>query len=135
MNTLPAEAESLASRFVEATGARDLPGLAALLAEDARFWTNIANEAVDRATRLARIELEFKLFRSFAFEDARIDGFSDGFVIRALARGSLASGEAFEFPICIVADVRGGLIERLEEYVDAAAVAPILGAMAAAAEG
>ena len=135
MNTEPAEAASLASRFIAATGARDLPGLAALMAEDARFWTNIADEAVDRATRLARIELEFRLFRSFAFEDPRIDGFADGFVIRSRARGVLAGGENFEFPICIVADVRDGLIERLEEYVDASAVTPILGAMAAAVEG
>jgi ketosteroid isomerase-like protein len=89
---------------------------------------------MDRATRLARIALEFRLFETFAFEDTRVDDFGTGFLVRARARGSLAGDKRFEFPICIVGDVANGAIVRLEEYFDPSAVAPILGAMAAASK-
>lgn len=126
-------ARDLAERFVAATAARDLDGLGSLLDEQAVFWTNVAREDVDRAARLARIAVEFQIFERFEFDAPRIDDFGTGFVIRATARGAFAGGE-FAFPICIVGEVGAGLITRVEEYLDPAAVTGILAAMAASGE-
>ena len=120
----------LAERFARAVAARDLDALATLFDDAASFWTNITRSAVSKAARLEQIALEFRTFARFAFEDARIDDFGTGFVLRATARGALPDGTTFAFPICIVADVRDGRIDRLEEYLDPAAVKPILNALA-----
>jgi len=123
----------LANRFMDSVVTRDLDAMRALLDDEAVFWTNVTRVDTDKETRLARIALEFRTFEEFAFEEPRIDELPSGFVIRARAKGSLPGGTTFEFPICIVADTKAGRIRRLEEYLDAAPVAPILGALAAAA--
>ena len=127
-----ATATEIATRFLAAIERRDLAAMDAVIAQDAKFWTNVAQTDSDRASRLERIALEFRLFKTFAFEDARLGDFGTGFVVRARARGSLSNGQRFEFPICLVGDVANGAIVRLEEYFDPSAVAPILAAMAAA---
>ena len=50
----------------------------------------------------------------------------EGFVQRHRMRGQLAEGAAFDVPSCLVATVSGeGLIVRVEEYLDSAALAPL----------
>jgi ketosteroid isomerase-like protein len=119
----------LAKGFLRSIAARDLGAMRELLDDDAVFWTNVTMTDTDKETRLQRIALEFKTFDTFTFEDERIDDFGNGFVIRARAKGSLPGGISFGFPICIVGDSRNGRIRRLEEYLDPAAVTPILSAL------
>ena len=122
-------ASGLARRFVAAVTARDLGALRALLTDDAVFWTNATMTDVDRETRLTQIAHEFRTFERIAFENARIDDFGTGFVLRARARGVLPGGAQFAFPICMVADTRNGRVRRLEEYFDPAAARPALNAL------
>lgn len=50
----------------------------------------------------------------------------EGFVQRHRMRGQLAEGVVFDVPSCLVATVSGdGLIVRVEEYLDSAALAPL----------
>lgn len=125
----------IASQFLAGVENRDLSRIDAVVAPNAKFWTNVGQEDVDRATRMSRIALEFRLFKTFTFDNTRLDDFGTGFLVRAHARGSLGDGQQFDFPVCIVGDVENGAIVRLEEYFDPSAVAPILGAMAAALAG
>lgn len=118
----------LANAFNDAIAKRDLGAMRKLFAPDAKFWTNIGQADTGLDARMERIALEFKVFESFAFAEPRIDAFPGGFVLRARASGSVR-GERFEFPICVVADVRGGRMVRFEEYVDPAPVQPILAAL------
>ena len=104
----------------------------ALFAPDAVFWTNISQTEIDLETRLAGIALEFEIFDAFAFEEMRVNAFAQGFVLRAQARGSVRGGERFDFPLCVVANARDGLLVRFEEYVDPTPVLPILAALEAA---
>jgi ketosteroid isomerase-like protein len=127
------DARELARRFLRSVAAKDLGELRELLDDAAVFWTNVTQTDVDKQTRLQQIALEFRTFESFAFLNERIDDCGDGFVVRAQANGSLPGGEAFAFPICIVAECQNGRIRRLEEYLDPRAVAPILRALAASA--
>ena len=121
----------LAERFANAVEKRDLNEMRALFAPDAVFWTNISQTEIDLETRLAGIALEFEIFDAFAFEEMRIDAFPGGFLLRARARGSV-QGEGFDFPLCVVAEVRDGLLVRFEEYVDPTPVLPIAAALEAA---
>ena len=122
----------LAERFANAVTKRDLDAMRALFAPDAVFWTNISQTEIDLETRLGRIELEFEIFDAFAFEEMRVDAFAQGFVLRAQARGSIRGGERFDFPLCVVAEARDGLLVRFEEYVDPTPVLPIVAALEAA---
>ena len=124
----------LAKGFLQSIAARDLGAMRDLLDDEAVFWTNVTMTDTDKETRLQRIALEFRTFDTFVFEDERIDDFGDGFVIRARANGSIPGGITFSFPICIVADSRNGRIRRLEEYLDPAAVTPILNALSVASQ-
>jgi ketosteroid isomerase-like protein len=128
-------AAEIATRFLDGIADRDLDAMRAVTAETAGFWTNIAQVDMDRDTRFERIAAEFRVFESFRFEQARIGDFGDGFVVRALASGSLPGGVRFEFPICIVGDVADGRIVRFEEYLDASAVAPIFASLASDENG
>jgi ketosteroid isomerase-like protein len=127
----PKTAAGIARRFLDGIASRDLEGMRAVTAPSAAFWTNVAQADMDRETRFERIAVEFRVFETFRFEQARIDDFGGGFVVRARACGSLPGGTQFEFPLCIVGDVEDGLIIRFEEYFDPSAVAPIFAAMAA----
>jgi ketosteroid isomerase-like protein len=121
---------SLAQAFIDATESRDLAAMRELFHPEAKFWTNITLQDSDLESRFLRIAREFEIFATFGFTKPRIDDYGSGFVIRAGVKGSLQNGVSFEFPVCIVGDSRGGKIERLEEYLDMAPVAPILTAMA-----
>jgi ketosteroid isomerase-like protein len=122
----------LAMGFLQSIAARDLDAMRDLLDDEAVFWTNVTMTDTDKEARLQRIAMEFRTFDTFVFVDERIDELRNGFVIRARAKGSLPGGITFEFPICIVADSRNGRICRLEEYLDPAAVTPILSALSIA---
>jgi len=124
-------AAEIAEQFLDGIGERDLEAMRAVTAPSAAFWTNVAQADMNRETRFERIAVEFRVFETFRFEQARIDDFGSGFVVRARACGSLPGGTRFEFPLCIVGDVEDGLIVRFEEYFDPSAVAPIFAAMAA----
>ena len=121
----------LADRFANAVEKRDLDEMRGLFAPDAVFWSNIGQTETDLETRLAGIALEFQVFDVFAFEEMRVDAFTGGFLLRARARGSVR-GERFDFPLCVVAEERDGLLVRFEEYVDPTPVQPILAALEAA---
>ncbi len=123
----------LARHFLEATAGKNLADLSALFHDDAVFWTNVDQNEYDKASRLARIAVEFRVFQKFGFERPVINEFADGFVIRAVVTGCLADDVRFDFPICIVAETAGGRIQRLEEYLDPAKVTSILSAMEASA--
>ena len=133
MNRTVSDTRRLAEGFIAATERRDIAAMRQLFDPRAAFWTNVTLADVDLESRLARIAEEFALFETFGFEGARVDAHDGGFLIRAVARGSLPGGKGFDFPVCIVADVRGGKIVRFEEYLDATPVAPIFAALAGTA--
>jgi ketosteroid isomerase-like protein len=120
---------SLAGRFTEAIAKRDLAALRNLFSPSAVFWTNVGRTETPLEQRLQGIALEFRIFEEFRFEDLRCHPYSDGFALQMTARGRTTRGDRFEFPMCAIARVENGRLERLDEYVDAAPIAAILKAM------
>ncbi len=66
----------------------------------------------------------------FRYEDVVCAATSAGFVEEHAVRGTLAGGSALELAACVVADVVDGRVTLVREYVDTAAAAPLLAALA-----
>jgi uncharacterized protein len=66
----------------------------------------------------------------FRYEDVVCAATTTGFVEEHAVRGTLADGTLLELAACIVADVSGGKVASVREYVDTAAAAPMLAALA-----
>lgn len=67
----------------------------------------------------------------FRYEEIVCAGTPSGFVEEHAVRGTLADGSTIDFAACIVADVCDGVVTDIREYVDTAAAAPMLAALAA----
>ncbi|WP_197042151.1 hypothetical protein [Sandarakinorhabdus oryzae] len=55
-----------------------------------------------------------------------------GFVEEHAVRGTLADGARLDLAVWVVADVRNGRVTQAREYLDMAAAAPLIAALAAA---
>jgi ketosteroid isomerase-like protein len=115
-------------RYAKLTRAGDVPGSAALFAPGAVIWHNYDDRAVsaDKAVRaLARLHRSMPDAR---WEDVNVLATAEGFVWQAVLAGHAAGGEV-RAHTCMVATVdESGLIARLDEYLDPAAVAPLAAA-------
>jgi ketosteroid isomerase-like protein len=69
----------------------------------------------------------------FRYEEAVCAATASGFVEEHAVRGTLADGSQIDFPVCVVAEISDGLVISVREYVDTAAAAPLLAALAARA--
>jgi ketosteroid isomerase-like protein len=67
----------------------------------------------------------------FRYEEAICAETDNGFVEEHAVRGTLRDGSLIDFAACIVAEVREGQVISVREYVDTAAAAPMLAALAA----
>lgn len=66
----------------------------------------------------------------FHYTDVVCAATSTGFVEEHAVRGTLADGRALALVACVVADVVEGRVGHVREYVDTAAAAPLLAALA-----
>jgi ketosteroid isomerase-like protein len=113
---------ALATAFFDAVEAGDLAAVRACYAPDARIWHNTddAEQTVD--VNIALLAAFVARTRRRRYADRRLAVFAGGFVQqhRLIATRMDASEEAM--PAAIVCRVEGGLIQRLDEYFDAAQV-------------
>ena len=128
MTTAPVTEESILGtldRFFAAIEARDIDTVEALYADDIQVFHNWTQRTIGKeaavdvlrgAGRVAGLRYEIV---------SRHVG--DGFVAqRHVLHGSVPGGP-LAVPVCIVIEVAGGLITRIYEYLDSAAIA-VLGA-------
>jgi ketosteroid isomerase-like protein len=66
----------------------------------------------------------------FCYEDVVCAATATGFVEEHAVRGTLADGSALALSACVVADIVDGRVTLVREYVDTAAAAPLLAALA-----
>ncbi len=103
----------------------DADGIARVFAPDIVVWHNITDRGVDR-------EMSLKILASFVrrVSDRRYEilerrHWDGGAVQRHVVRGTTAQGP-MEAPVCIMFQISDGLITRIDEYVDSAAVTAML---------
>lgn len=65
----------------------------------------------------------------FRYADARRVATASGFVEEHRVCGTLPDGSSLDVAVCVVADVRGGKVVALREYLDTAAATTLLRAL------
>lgn len=122
----------LGLRFARAAEARDVDALINLYHPDARFWNNVLGRVLTTPEIVEVTRLEARLIASYVFQELRCTPTDNGFVLQMRVTGSTHRDVAFAVDTCLVAQVEGELIIRIDEYVDATQAAPIFGELFAA---
>jgi ketosteroid isomerase-like protein len=126
--------EVVVSGFFAALGKGDLGSCDALMAADAVVWHNYDQSEQPKADALA--QLGFLAMLQPEFRIARCDLLDDGCVLQYVAVIGFPDGVTIEVPAIQRIDVSDGLITRVEEYMDSAAMGAVMGkAQALMADG
>ena len=70
-----------------------------------------------------------RVVKDFRYEGAVRSATTTGFVEEHAVRGTLPDGKALDLQACVVADVRGGKVTGVREYVDTGAAADLIAAL------
>ncbi len=108
--------------------AGDVEGALALYADDVVTWRNLDGRELGK--KQVRTILAFLAgLPDLQYRDVRIQDTGDGrgFVQQHVLTCKSKQGEPVEAAACLVARVEQGQLKRLDEYLDSAAMAPLLG--------
>lgn len=106
--------------------AGDLESVAALYHDDAIVWRNVDGRELVKKQMLKVVAFLASEVKELAYTDVRVQGTSAGFVQQHTLCGVAPSGEKVRVHACLVATVEAGRIRRLDEYLDSAALAPLM---------
>ncbi len=118
---------SFATALRERITAGDVDGVDALYHDDAVVWRNIDNRELVKKQMLRVIDFLANQVTGLRYDDVRVRSTDDGYVQQHTLRCTSASGEPVEARACLVVQLRDGKVIRLDEYLDSAAMAPLLG--------
>ncbi|MEO0410815.1 MAG: nuclear transport factor 2 family protein [Pseudomonadota bacterium] len=115
------EAMDMSSRLSKAFGLKDIEAIADLYGESIVVWHNHTNSSEGKSENIASLSDFFGLFSSVSYEDIKLTPTNAGFVQQHVIRGRLAANDRLvELPVCLVAQIEGSKIVRLDEYADPA---------------
>ncbi|MEY2471241.1 MAG: hypothetical protein QOK28_570 [Actinomycetota bacterium] len=119
--------EELADRLFKAIEAGDTDAVRDLYAPDAVIWHN--NDGIEQTAEQNLRVLQWVVdnLRDRAYDDVRRHITPTGFVQQHVLRFTRADGTRQELPACIVVTCADGKITRLDEYLDSAHIARIIG--------
>jgi ketosteroid isomerase-like protein len=118
-----AVARALSERLV----AGDAAGVAALYADDVVVWRNVDNRELSKKQVLKVIGFLTTAVKGLRYENIRVVPTPDGFVQQHTLCCVAPNGTEVATHACLVAILRNGAIARLDEYFDAAQLAPLMG--------
>lgn len=118
--------EELAAALFNAIEAGDVDAVRDLYAPDAVIW-----HSTDGVEQTAEDNLRTLAWMAAALPDCRYTAVrraatADGFVQQHVLVATNRAGDVVEVPACIVTKVAGGVITRLDEYLDSADVARMM---------
>ena len=116
----------VARRLMDAIQAGDVATVAALYADDMVGWRNFDRRELGKAAMVRIIEFLAKQVRELRYEAIRVAPTPTGYVQQHVLHATAPDGTRVESPACLVVEVRDGRIRRLDEYLDSAAIAPLL---------
>jgi ketosteroid isomerase-like protein len=117
------ETLALAKRFFDCVERGDIEGLLACYAPDARIWHNTDEAEEGPADNGVTLSGFVKRIADRVYGERRVHAFPGGFVHQHVLAGTRKDGVRVTLPACIVCEVKGGKITRLDEYFDSARVA------------
>jgi ketosteroid isomerase-like protein len=121
------DALELGDRLFEAICSGDLEGVRGVYAPQIKVWHNFDGAEQTLEANLRVLAWLLKNVAGLRYEHVRQQRTESGFVQQHVLRGTLPGGEPLEVAACLVCRVEGGRITRIDEYLDSAALAPLLG--------
>lgn len=119
---------ALAQRFFDAVEAGDLEAVGQAYAPDAVIWHNTDGAETSREANLATLRGFIRLIPERRYLNRRLQVSASGFSQQHLLTGVRRDGAKVSLAACIVCEVQGGQITRLDEYFDSAALAAFVSA-------
>jgi ketosteroid isomerase-like protein len=114
---------TLAQRFFDAVENGDIDTLRACYTDDARIWHNTDGEEQTPDDNAQALRGFVSRISDRRYTNRRVHVFDGGFTQQHELVGVRRDGVRLSLPCCIVCQVRGGKISRLDEYFDSAHVA------------
>jgi ketosteroid isomerase-like protein len=119
----------LTARMVAAIETGDVDALAACYSPDVTVWANFDDRARDLDSALRVVGWLIGQTSERRYEIVRRIEIDGGVLQQHVLHGvAAATGRAFSMPACLVVRVDGGLITRIDEYLDPAAMQPAFAA-------
>jgi len=122
-----AETRELARRLMQGIAAGDVDAVGALYHEDLVGWRNVDGRELERRQMLRIVAFLGSKVKDLRYDEIRVEPTAKGWVQQHVLRATAPDGSAVEMPACLVVEVADGKIRRLDEYMDSAALAPLLG--------
>jgi uncharacterized protein len=119
------DVDGLLDAFFDAIVAGDIDTVATLYDEDVRVWHNVTDRTVDKAASLAILRYYVRTVAGRRYEVVERRQWLDGALQRHVLHGRVGE-QAIHAPVSITFAFRDGLITAINEYVDSAAIAPML---------
>jgi uncharacterized protein len=116
----------VAERLFTAIEAGDIDAVRRLYHPDVEVWHNTDRVVQPRDANLATLAWVMRTLPGLRYAEVRRAATDDGFVQRHVLVATNRAGRRVEVPACVVATVEDGLITRLDEYLDSAAVAALI---------
>lgn len=104
----------------------DLDALTALYADDIVVWANFDNREQNLERSMKVLTWMCANLRDRRYEVKRRERIEGGFLQEHVLHGTAANGAVIAMPACILATVVDGKVTRINEYLDPAAMAPLL---------
>jgi ketosteroid isomerase-like protein len=128
-----ADKRRVAAAYAMATRAGDVEALAAISEDDAVVWHNHDDVEVSLERSGRTLRWLHRTVTELAWNDVALSLTADGFVWRSVLTG-MAPGGRLRVHSCVVVTLsEAGRVARTDEYLDAAALAPLAGASTASA--
>jgi ketosteroid isomerase-like protein len=123
--TTPSE---LTARLAAAIEAGDLDAVRALYAPDIVVWANFDDTRRDRESALRVLAWLLSSTTSRRYEIVRRIDIDGGALQQHVLHGTTDTGNDFSMPACLVVQVDGEHITRIDEYLDPAPITKAMGA-------
>lgn len=117
---------AVANELRQCIEAGDVAGVDALYHDDAIVWRNIDNRELVKKQMLRVIDFLANQVSELRYEDVRVQATDDGYVQQHTLQCVGPSGQPVEARACLVVTLRDRKVVRLDEYLDSAAMAPLM---------
>jgi hypothetical protein len=123
---------ALGEALTAAINGRDADALDRIYGPEAVVWRSYSGVVETREQNIAWLSAFFQRAAEIKYHDIRRQQTERGFVQQHVITITLKDGTAYEpRPVCMVVEVKGGLIARIDEYLEAGRIANGGGVVAA----